>query len=129
MSELDQTNEPSDEISFVTEDEYATLRTLFAKGDTEASIEGEFLVLLALVDEAYRQRFARVSLPSLVRSTAYMMQEMDRQEELLALMGLFGKMQMIVAEYVDAKGESGFVEVIDEDEHLEELERYRNPLA
>lgn len=51
------------------------------------------------------------------------------QEELLALMGLFGKMQMIVAEYVDAKGESGFVEVIDEDEHLEELERYRNPLA
>lgn len=126
MPELNNDQHEDFPTSF-TEEEFEAFSRLFEKGDIEVSIEGEYVVLLALIDESFRHRFARISLSSLVHSVADMMRQTRREEELLALMGLFAKMQMIVSGYLKQNYSDPFIEVINEDEHLEEIDRYRNP--
>ena len=65
----------------------------------EADIEGDDLVLTAYMGERHEE-FARLPLLGFTHMIADIFERREEKEELLAFLGLLGKMQMIAAEYV-----------------------------
>ena len=89
----------------ISKEQLKELKYLFEQAAVEADVEGDHLVLTAYLGECYEE-FARLPLLDFTHMIADIFEQREEKEELLAFVGLLGKMQMIAAEYIETDGMS-----------------------